>query len=658
MKNTKLIALVAVLVVVTLVISIVVATSNDATTKNEVLETVTKYEDKIDALNKTIEQLNQGLIDANTALEQFKNAGVELENWNEATVALPAQLQALDDAYDAFVKAEQIYDEDDSEKVLVKFDEIYANYADVNYTAIFTDLKAAAARDLGRATSVAEMTTIVNNYKTSLNNVPTTLESFVATVEAIEANGVTLDDYDNIVLVPVIQAKVDADLYAEGQEKDLTDRITEINKTFKPLAVEQVVTLVNALPENVAHLAPSHEEALKAANDALTFALGLYEGDDSTLLLDKKNKATAYANAKADLALYNAQWTVVEAIVAAAETLNETLKEAFDEDVFTEEFGANIETLTYLNSLKALIDAWETTIVTDVEDEDYSEEIYNLVNRSVYEGYVADYEVEIADLRAAADAFIEAVAALEGTITPDSLDAIMAAQNLSKAAAGLKPADMMDTLCGYTDYTDDEGELVDVIGVQDSAIKLTALYNDYKWLVDTIEALEKAVADAVIKCAVEHKDADGKVVACDGKDACAKVGTVDYAVLANSDFDTEIVKILSYYNLDETVFDAEALAEYKVARIYDEVQAAKKNVADAHAAYANELFFTSYNNDIDAITANYTFAVELVCTCPDDSTDPCECNTYKMAIENDPIDVLAEQFDYAVLVEIFKATQQ
>ena len=428
----------------------------------------------------------------------------------------------------------------------------------------------------------------------------------------------------------------------------------EIEDDIKYIAITEFVTLVNTLPHNVDHLAPSHKDVLDAANESLEFVLELYEGDDSSLLKTNKGKDTAYAKAKADLAKYNAQWTVVEAIVEAAETLNVILKVAFDEDVFTKEFGANIETLTYLNSLKALIEGWEATIVTDVEDEDYSEEIYNLVNRSVYEGYVADYEVEIADLRAAADAFIEAVAALEGTITPDSLDAIMAAYDLYDVAAGLVAPSIMDTLCGYTDYTNDDDELVDVIGVQDSLKALTNVHHaDYTWLVDTIAALEEAVANAVIKCTAEHKDAEGKEIACDGKGACANVGKVDYAVLSASNFDDEIVKILSYYNLDETVFDAEALAEYKVARIYTAVETAKANVLAANEAYANAGLVTYYNAQIAKITANYTFAVELDCTCDPESEDPCECDTYVMAIENDPITVLTEKFDVVALTAIF-----
>ena len=645
----KALSILIIALVLVLAISLT-SCDNNQTIPDDEQQTIDNYEAEIARIEKIIEELRAGLITANEALEALKNADLKLDAWNEASAALPAKLEALEKVAEEFVKDVTIYDED-GETVLVSFYEIYVDMD------AFEELAAIAEIELYRATSVAAMDEIIKNFKTDLYNVPTALETLVSAIEAAEANGVSLEDYDNILLAHELIYFVDNDVYAEDQREELEDRLAELVKAFKPLAVEHFVTLVYALPENVAHLAPSHEEALEAATEAYAFVLELYNNDDASLLLDKKNKPTVYANAKADLADYNVQWTVVECIVESAQLVNEILMHAFDEENFTEEFGANIETLTYLNSLKALIEDWECTIVTDPYDEDYSAEIYNLVNRSIYYGYVAQYEAKVADLRVTADAFINAVAALEGTITPDSRDSLMAAYDLYDAAVGLVAPSIIDTLCGYYDYVDEDGEIVEIIGVQDSLYILTNKYHaEYTWLVSVIKALEHSIEDAVIKCEFVHKDANGKTIDCDGKGACAHVGMIDYTRVEN--FDYEIVIILSYFNLDETVFDADALAEYKIARIIGAVEMARANVYEANAAYPNAGLVTYYNAQIDkTITADYTFAVELDCTCYEGYDEPCECDTYVMAIENDPIAILAEKFDLDALMRIFADAQ-
>lgn len=670
MKNTKLIALVAVLVVITLVVSIVVATSNDQKVSGELNQTITNYESKIEALNKTIDELNKGLISAEEALEALNKAGVELKEWNEATVALPQMLIDLKAAAVAFHNAAVVVDPTFkgelsyntlgciNANLVVDFNALY-NYSldgETSVKAQFTTLYEDAVKDLFRATTVEEMKNIVKGLTTSYDAVPTSIESLRTAIVEAEKNGVTYDDYANIKLATDLIDFVDVDLYAEDEQKDLEERLHTLYVEFRPIVVASYQALAEALPAEE-QIAPSHYEQVEKVTEELAFVGVVYEelyGAEAatkfnSLLTKKNGKATDLGKAVKRHEEAVARVEVVKQIEAAAKVVNETLANAFKKDNVDDfditKYGANLLTHTYVKEqLLAHITYWETvwSIITDEDDEDYNEELYNLVNRDVYEGYVADFEVVVEELRTAADAFRDAVEAIEA-ITPDSKTELDNAKALFDAAAKLMKKEDLDIILDYVDYVDEDGEDVEITGVVDSWYTMLTLRAEYDWLVTAIKALEEDVKDSLIECqqpAVHGKlDPNGNLVECD----CQNVGKYDYSTIGNHD--ASIVKILGNYGLDESVFDAALLAEYKVARLQSHIATAKANVATAQAASTLEPELSAalanmLNEEIDTISANYTFAVELVCTCDEDSTDPCECDTYKMAIVDDPAEKL------------------
>ena len=674
MKNTKLIALVAVLVVVSLVVSIAVAFGNDKKANAVIEETIKNYEEEIADLNKTIEDLNKGLISATEALDKLQGIGVEIKNWNEATAVLVEKLAELVEAGKAFEVSVQTYDEKDEEKKnpLITFAEIYGTtfYTHESFTELYEDAK----NDLQRATSVAEMNTILANYKAALAKVPTLLDLYIANLEAVEKDGkVTYDEYETIKLAIELSKQVSDKVYtpaAEGEEKGqkelLADRLDALMTEFKPLAVAKFVELVNTLPE-VELLAPSHYEAVEAAQAQAKFVLvDLYNNDDASIKVEgKKNKATAYAKALDTLAEVEVRIAEVKWIEKCANDVNEKLAKAFDKDNLdgfdVKKYGANIETYNYVcGTLNAHIEYWQTSngIVTDAKEEGYNAELYNLVNYSVYEGYVAKFETEVATLRAAAEAFITAVEAIEN-VNLDSKATLDAAKVLfDTVAKGQKIADV-DTILGLDkDIVDEDGELVEeVTGVADSYKAWLTQYARYNWLVDAKKALEDSVKNALIVCTADHKDADGKTVACDGKGACENVGEYDLAKIGN--FDADILEIIALYELDETVYDAELLSVYKLARIQSTLQGVLDLVDAAHAASQNTKKDTLKKilvEEIKAAAADYTFEAEFTCEYPDVKDHECNCaeklSKWDFVIENDAT-ALVEKYTAEILADRF-----
>ena len=265
MKNSKLIALVAVLVVITMVISIVVATSADKKLReeaeqnaNKANEEIGKLDETIDELLETIKGLQTGLKDAEelskqqaALIEQLKQWGIEIENWNEATAVLADKMAELVEKIEAYEEAT------DEEGTLLLDKEDY-DYINWDLTVYGTNgLYEEAAKDLCRATSVAEMDKIIADCLAAVKALPTNVEVFYNTVAAIEADGVTADDKANVLYV--FEKDMINDLTADdfagetkkeraAAEKALEDRFAEALKTYKTAATEKFVAMVNALP--------------------------------------------------------------------------------------------------------------------------------------------------------------------------------------------------------------------------------------------------------------------------------------------------------------------------------------------------------------------------------------------------------------------------
>ena len=638
------------------------------------------YEAQIEELQKIIEQLNQGLISAEEAIKQLEDASANIKDWNDASAVLPEKLVELEEAYIEFVESVNIYDEKDENKEypLVTFNDLY-NFSytvgeeTVRHYEQFAELQYTAMLDLYRATSVAEMNTIIANFKVALTNVPTILDMYIASLEAVEKDGkVTYDEYSTILLAYQLAYQISNDnIYTpaegetKGQKEILAERLDTLVTEFKPLVVEKFVELVNALP-TVEQLAPSHYEAVEAAAEEAAFVIELYGTTEAAKLeTDKKGKLTAYGTALETLAEVEARIAVVETIEAHAKALNEVLAKAFDKDnafgFDTKKYGANIYTYNHLANVGAQIENWieKRAIVTDEKDEAYNAELYNLVNHDVYAGYVADFEAEVATLRAAAYEFINAVEDIDN-INLDSKAELDAAKILfDKVSKGQKLADL-DTILGLYDIYDEDGELVEeVTNFSEAYDAWLTQYVRFNWLVDTKKALEDAAKATLVKCEdATHgkKDANGDIVVCD----CENLGTYDYTKFVG-DFDNDIVRIIAEYELDETVFDAELLTVYKMARLQTTLAVVMTNLKDAYNNSAQDAkaqaLYGIIAEEIKAVAANYTFEAGYTCVDPDNKYHDCDCaedlNNWVMIIENDPVEALAEKYTPAILADRF-----
>lgn len=682
MKNTKLIALVAVLVVVGVIVSVAITNGTIANNNAELKQELADNQTTIDALNATIEKLNAGLISYEQAMKELEEKGIELKNWTEATNQLPAKLAALEKAYADFKASVVVYDED-NKTVLVNFVDKFNTFVDedekvlFDNASIFGTLYTDAQDALLRATSVAEMDAIIAGFTADCKAVPTMLQSLYTTLETVEKNGVEYSDYENILLAIALyedyitndNVYAPATEEAKGEKEVIGERIDALLDGFKPLIVEKFIELVKALPR-VELLAPSHYEAVEAARTEANRVVEYYGADAKKLETNSKGKATDYAKALTALAAAEARVAVVKTIEQHAKDLNEFLAKAFDKETLKKEgitYGANIETYNYLDFVGEQIEKWikNRAIVTDTKDEDYSAELYNLVNHNVYDGYVTKFETVVAELRAKADAFIAAVGAIEN-VNLDSKATLDAAKVLFDTVSKGMLIEDIDTILGLDDYYDDvKEEDVDVTGVADSYDAWLTLYHNYNWLVDTKAELEKAVKDTLIECKKQDvhgkKDQHGDIVVCD----CEDVGTYAYKNISLTftdyngtvrTFDSAIVEIIAMYGLDETVFDAKLLEQYKLARLQatlDIVTGRLNNAYEASTDSRKETLKKSITEEILGVAANYTFAAEFECQDKDNKKHECHCAedlaNWSMAIVGEPANTLAEKYTQDIL---------
>ena len=668
MKNTKLIALVAVLVVITLVVSIVVATSNDEKVAAKLEQQVADYEKEIAVLNKTLDDLNAGLITATQALEALKEANVKLENWNKASDAMISKIEELEKAYEDFKASKVVYAED-GETVLIDFDDQYDfSYAYgyntqidnkvpadawTYHSAQFSELKNLAILNIYRAASIEDMNTIISNFKKDIAKVPTIRELLLSTIETVNKDGVAYSDYNDLVLASYLYNEIKetnpkmftapATLEDKGEQVELAEELEALKEEFKPLVVENFIKLVDELPE-VPFLAPSSAKAVEAARNEKKFVDYLYGAtEEAKLHTDKWNRKTLYAKHIVTLEAAEARMVVVAQIKAAADLLNETI------DTFkTYEFIANRASRDVIVSLENAVIAWETkwVIITEEKDHEWNEELYNLVNRAALAGYEAKLQANVADLKDIAEEFIASVETL-GVITHNSkevLDAVVASYwtYSDKAVAQLLSVADADYVIGY-----DLGE--GVVAAWNNLAKLNSIYTTIMNKIDGINKAITAITKLVCVQTVHHDvDKDGNVVeipTCNCTDAMKdRVLDETKYTLGGSTMDTtladiedKIVELLHFEGEDVSGINQELLGLYKTARIGHYVANAKANVETARAAAVANGFneaealeiATVLNDRIDVRAKNdYTFTLECTATHKDPVTGKdlaCDC---------------------------------
>lgn len=694
MKNTKLIALVAVLVVITLVVSIVVATSNDEKVAADLEQQVADYEKEIAVLNKTLDELNAGLITATQALEALKEANVKLENWNKASDAMVSKIEELNKAYEDFKASKVVYAEDGKTVVISFADQYSFSYAygyntqivGVNnvpadawtyHSAQFTELLSLATLDIYRAASIEDMNTIISNFKKDIAKVPTIRELLLSTIETVNKGGVTYSDYNDLVLASYLYSVIKttntnmftapATLEDKGEQVELAEELEALKEEFKPLVVENFIKLVDELPE-VPFLAPSSAKAVEAARNEKTFVEYLYGAtEEAKLHTDKWSRKTLYAKHIDTLLAAEARMVVVAQIEAAAKLVNATI------DSFkTYEFIANRASRDVIVSLENAVIAWETTwtIITESKDHEWNEELYNLVNRAAIEGYEAKLQAKVAELKALADSYIDTINNI-GVITHNSKDVLDGARVayktfLDAAEAKLLSAEDVDYVIGY-----ELGE-----GVVAAWNNFAACVARYNTIINTITGIENAIKTLTkLECqATTHTEVNQwgitiTLTHCNCTDAMKKrvLDPTKYVTTSYYDEDEEmtvyvrpmifdaidlsIQTLLNFEGEYEDAINDELLSLYKEARVSYDVTVAKANLETAYnaavlAGIANaSVIKAELANLVDLYAQTpYTFTVKCQTTHVDANGKTVACDCAVLPLVRDAARVALDKF--------------
>ena len=629
-KNIKTIAIVAVALVIAILVSCLVAVNNDKKVAEElagqlagqVQQNATNTQSKIDALNKTIadlkatlEKAEAGLASADEAIkaqqaliDALKDAGVKVENWEAASAVMIEKFEEVEELVDSYVN---YYDE----KTNVSSDDIYG-YLDTeesSWRELFYMPYQTAMYGIMRATTVEEMDAIVEALEAEFDAVPTHYEALYAVMEEIEADDVTYDDYDNIKLAGELFATAHNAFFAPATEETeaevdvIAERLAVVYTAFKPLVVEKVVELVAALPAPEATYY-AHKDALKAAEEEIEFLDSLEWTEEEFWALQNNEDFVAAGEKYIGCA---ETFAVVEVLYNDAVALNKALADAAKAEDWA--IKADRATRDNFNALYTLVEAWALEVVAagyyDAETNTFDSVVLGYYDATIMAGYEAELAKAAGTMSTEAVKFINTVAAIE-KITNESkaeLDAAVAAYvAFTKAAGNYSPADV--------DY---------ILGVEENGVvaawnTLAGYQTAHADILATIKALEDYVATLFVKCTVNHG-----TNACD----CKNIGDRNNVAFVSQD--ALIAKIVGFYGLEETVFNADALAKYKAVRL--EAVCAQA-IANAEAAYA-----ASTNEDRDTILANlktfialaakteYKFEVKMTCTDPENKDHKCNC---------------------------------
>lgn len=593
-KNIKTISILALVAVVVLVVSVLIAIGNDSKVEDALAEQSKSYEQKIEELNKTIEDLNKGLISANEALEALKNLGIELKEWEDATAALLTKVAELEKVEADF------YAETEKKNDKLSFADYYGNYLtatkgeDGVYTIearsdIFEELYNQALSDLKRATTVAEMDSIIADYKKSLGSLSTDYEKLVAIVDKFYEKTITLADVKEIETAYKLYGSLKDAFYAENEKKEIGEKLNAIYADVRPLAVDRFVALVNALPE-VELLSHKHTDALKDNG-------GIGDGE---VVAAKKFVEDLYAMSNVgkdetplkDIDDYQDACETYDALVKRAAEIAEYVewvngKEADKDDkgingtintLANKTFIANMDTKEEIEDLKDTIQEKLAEYgIIEIKKSAKGDEIkivnqdlYDLIDNSGIATINSKWETVTAELKADAEKFINAVKAIDSKITLDSLTSIQAAQ----ALCPLNP-EYVDEILGYT---------------KEGVLYHNQLLGKYRRTYTDIDTDKKTLENFVIgllntTCSEGHGVNDkGEAINCDCKknENWAQLGLNDDLVAAKAsdidDYEAIIVRMLGDRGLDESVFNETLLSFYKKVRVYRIAEAAKKNI--------------------------------------------------------------------------------
>ena len=616
MKNTKLIALVAVLLVVSVVVSVVISTSGNKDYSEIIDAMKQETQTQLDALKQANEALQKELdkaeqsnkdlqdeiADLNDKLESEVNGGnVSAEDYQAATEALGAKKDQLDAIVKAYTEAKN-----DKGELILDTSKYF------NWTTAKNVLKATAIAALERALTVAQQDEIVAKFEADLKVIPTKVQELTALVASIEADGVTADDkdavlkvlgkYDNGSYSGHMFTSVDApaakdfdgeDITAQTKTRDaLEKRFNAALKDYNKAAIAHFVEMANALPA-IEDVKISDKKAVNDVNDYfvkhLQGDLGLTSvGSEATRAYKKINNPDT---GKDDLLERIATYEALKLIVDDETTgINATIKNAFKAEG---SFKLNVTTLTTIENLIKAVNklfygyealeepdnyvansGWEFTYGFELHDDEtkFNEYVYNLVDVKTIESYQARFATLAEELVAKEGEYYDAVKALETVVTNEELIAAVAnCQTIYDAINKIADATKVDTLLG-NEADEDTGKYPFAEARKAhlaAAQEVTGINLEIKKITDLL----KSIRDIVCENKEEHYTDPALKV--DGKKPCdcetlAENYNPKKVDLSDSTFNAAFVKafngmytLLTKYELTEAIVGEETLAEYK-----------------------------------------------------------------------------------------------
>ncbi len=551
-KNIKTISILALVAVIVLVASVLIAIGNDSNVTDglngKLEDTEKSYEQKIAELNKIIDDLKAGLTDTETALKKLEENGIKLDQWGLATEAVAEKLEKLDETYNKFIESFEKWDE----KLEIFVTDAHDYFDDETIDGFYESYMNAYIAIL-RATSVDAMDKVIADFDAELKATKTVIDVLEDMLTELEKDAITGDDLQGILDAKAYFEDINDVLFGEGEKAAFEKRINDLLTACDKAIVDAFIASVNALPTTTElTLSDEHVNAVEKVEAVLEYIV-------NNELVQEENEEFETAVEK----FYNvaARLNVLTQIANDAETVNALIKAEADTT-----FGADINSANTIKTLNAAVANWEKTysVITDSEAEGYNEWIHNLVDYDSLAGYVKAFETATADLRAAATEFINAVNSF-GKINTESKEALDAIIAKYTATVGTTGPETVDAILGITKAEE---------SVVSAWNKYLALRASYTYLVNSIETVENFVREI-------YTLVPGST---DKYELHADLKTEeDYW-----NIDLLIANILGTYELDETVFDATLIAQYKIARLDYIIKDAKANVDAAYAASTNE----------------------------------------------------------------------
>lgn len=587
MKNTKLIGLVALLVVVVLVVSVVIATSADATLKNDVMNKVDQNASDLAALKAQLAKLGISLDKVEELLKDLQDNNINGDEFDEVSPLAYTTWAELETVFNA----EKAKDADGSDTR-----KLYNGYK-----AKVDAISAKAYYLVFRASTKEALEAIKEDVLAQIKAIPTRVKEYENLVAAIEKDDVTVDDKANFA--SIIDAKMyeyTPDLYegkdaAEKQaaKKVLDDRYTAAFGKYKTAEAKKYDEMVAALPE--AEKLTIEEADIKALTDVetqYTYVLSL---------------GVAAADVKASYDKYVTLDTIRDTYLTIKNTAN-TFNATIDGYFTGVTFGLNQTTLDQLVKLeKALKD--ELAAVKTNHSIELVEGLVNKYVRGFFDPdnkvatYRTNYNKLADDLKTLATKYVDAVNTLKDKKIYTDLDAANTAAWTAWSAIHGAFGKATVTAADVDEFLEDTTKTVE--NAFNSHNTISGKLHTVKTNIEALRKyLEEEIHTVVCQKPTEHTGS----VTCN----CTTRST-DYN--ANLDLATIQTKVDKYLKtlleddlkLTEEVIGTELLAKLKAAYVY----AAEEAVNDQFKKVSGDQAFAKVqlNKALEAISVeNLTFA--------------------------------------------------